>query len=326
MSLFDKTIIGCIEAKNHFIRAATGLGQASTDGYPTEAIRKIWLALAEGEVGTIITSLTSVAEYEQASRGQLKITRDEMIPAYRILTEEIHKTGSKIVMQLFHGSSSSQVDPAHSLVLGPSAVQNPMSGIVPKEIDRDDMARVTELFTAAAVRAKEAGFDGIELHGAHSCLLSQFLLPSFNRRTDEYGGNVENRYRFVGEIVRAVRKAVSSDYPLWIKIDSSGMYSGDLPEKDYLRTGELLAADGIDAIEVSGLTQPRSYRGAYYREAAERLSERIDKSVILTGGIRLLKDMEEISAESKVQAFGLSRPFIRDPYYLLKLKEGADKA
>ena len=104
------------------------------------------------------------------------------------------------------------------------------------------------------------------------------------------------------------------------------MYSGDLPEKDYLRTGELLAADGIDAIEVSGLTQPRSYRGAYYREAAERLSERIDKSVILTGGIRLLKDMEEISAESMVQAFGLSRPFIRDPYYLLKLKEGADKA
>ena len=322
MELFQETIIGGIRTRNHFVRSATGEGKATSDGAPTERIRQVYVDLARGEVGTIITSLTSVADYEQASRNQLSITRDDLIPAYQEITDAVHAEGGKILMQLFHGSSTSQADPAHARILGPSTIRNPISGLVPREMTVEDMREVKELFARAALRAKAAGFDGVQLHGAHSCLLSQFLSPAFNRRTDEYGGNRENRYRFVGEVLDAARDAVGTEYPIWIKIDSTDGFSDGLSMEDFLFNGEQLSKAGINAIEVSGLSQPRFYRGAYYREAAEKLAERVDASVILTGGIRALKDMNEICEESGVQFFGMARPFMAQPDYLLKLKKG----
>ena len=327
MDLFKETIIGGLKARNHFVRSATAEGRATEDGFPTEQIKQVYLSLARGEVGTIITSLASVASYEKASRNQLAIDRDELIPAYRKIADAVHAEGSNLIMQLFHGSSTSQADPIHARILGPSAIRNPLSGLLPQEMTSEDMREVSELFAQAAVRAKEAGFDGVQLHGAHSCLLSQFLSPVFNRRDDAYGCSRENRYRFVEEVYEAVRAAVGTEYPVWIKIDSTDGFEDGLSMEDFLWNGEQLSRAGINAIEVSGLSQPRFYRGAYYREAAEKLAERVDASVILTGGIRSLEDMTEICNESKVQFFGMARPFMRFPDYLLRLKksEGASQ-
>ena len=321
MDLFQETTIGGLRARNHFVRSATGEGRATPEGAPTERIRQVYVDLAKGEVGTIITSLTSVADYEQASRNQLSITRDDLIPAYREITDAVHAEGGRIVMQLFHGSSTSQAYPNRARILGPSALRNPLSGLIPREITEADMTLAAKLFAEAAVRAKAAGFDGVQLHGAHSCLLSQFLSPTFNRRTDAYGGSRENRFRFVGEVYAAVRAAVGTEYPVWIKIDSTDGFPNGLKMEDFLYNGEPLSALGINAIEASGLSQPHQYRGAYYREAAELLAEHVDASVILTGGIRTLEDVQEIASESKVRYFGMARPFLAHPDYLLRMKK-----
>ncbi|MDO4650748.1 MAG: NADH:flavin oxidoreductase [Eubacteriales bacterium] len=224
-------------------------------------------------------------------------------------------------MQLFHGSSTSQAFPSIAKIFGPSAIRNPYSGLVPKEMTEEDMNEVTKLFAEAAVRAKNAGFDGIQLHGAHSCLLSQFLSPAYNRRTDQYGGSRENRYRFVSQVYKKVREAVGADYPVWIKLDSTDGYENGLSVEDFIWTSKQLSDAGMDAIEVSGMTQPRVYHGAYYKDAAEKAAEQIEADVILTGGLRSLDDMQEICNESKVQFFGMSRAFLRYPDYVLKLKE-----
>lgn len=319
MNLFDATTIGGIEARNHFVRSATGEAKATADGFPTEKIKDIYVTLAKNNVGTIITSLTSVASYEQASRNQLAINRDELVPAYKELTDAVHTEGGRIVMQLFHGSSMSQANPSKARILGPSAIRNAYTGLVPKEMTEDDMEEVAELFAKAAVRAKDAGFDGVQLHGAHGCLLSQFLSPVYNRRTDAYGGSRENRYRFVGQVYQAVRDAVGKDYPVWIKLDSNDGYEGGLSVEDFVWNSKQLSDAGMNAIEVSGMAQPSFYQDAYYREAAELAASQIDADVILTGGIRSLEGMESIAAESEVKFFGMSRPFLRYPDYLARL-------
>ncbi|MCC8164053.1 MAG: NADH:flavin oxidoreductase [Lachnospiraceae bacterium] len=321
MDLFESTMIGGVSARNHFIRSATAEGKATEDGFPTETIRQVYLNLARNEVGVIITSLASVADYEKSSGYQLMMDRDGLIPAYQEITETVHAEGGSIVMQLVHGSSSAQAFPEQAKILGPSSIRNPISGLVPRQMDVDDMAEVAGLFARAAVRAKRAGFDGVQIHGAHSCLLSQFLSPVFNQRTDAFGGSRENRFRFVREVYDAVRGAVGPAYPVWMKLDCTDGFENGLSTEDFLWNGEQLAMRGLDAIEVSGMRQPRVYKGAYYREAAERLAERINAPVILTGGVRSVEDMQVICAESRVQFFGMSRPFLAHPDYITRLKD-----
>ena len=320
-NLYEETLIGGLKAKNHFVRSATAIGNATEDGLPGEAVMKEYTALAKGQIGTIVSGIASVADYEQSSRRQFSIPSDNTVPAYKALVDAVHAEGSNILMQLFHGSSSSQVHPETSKILGPSAIPNPFSGLTPKEMDKEDLSLAVRLFAEAASRAKRAGFDGVQLHAGHSGLLSQFLSPGFNRRTDEYGGSRANRYRFIREIYQAIRDAAGADYPIWIKIDSTDVFEDGLTTEDFLCNGMRMAEDGFDAIEVSGMVHPRMYRGAYYREAGEQLSEQISKSVILTGGLRNLEDMVENANESRLRFFGMSTPFIRYPDYLLNIRK-----
>ena len=136
-----------------------------------------------------------------------------MIPDYQKVVDAVHALGSKIFMQIVHGSSHSQGYPDSARILGPSALVHPTSGLTPQEMTKDDIRAVVQLFADAAVRVKKAGFDGVQIHCAHGYLLSHFISPIFNRRTDEYGGSVENRLRIVLEVYHAIRKAVGPDYP-----------------------------------------------------------------------------------------------------------------
>ncbi len=248
------------------------------------------------------------------------IYRDELIPAYKEITDAVHAEGSNIIMQLVHGSSTSQANPEKSKILGPSAVRNPFSGIVPQEMTEEDIKAVPVLFAQAALRAKKAGFDGVQIHAGHSCLLSQFLSPAFNRRTDSYGGSRENRYRLVGEVYRAIREAVGKNYPIWIKLDSEDGFENGLTTEDFLFNGYNLSKAGMNAIEVTGLVYPRIYSGAYYRKAAGLLTGIVDASVIVTGGIRTLSDVQSLYDENGIKFFGMSRPFMADANYLERMK------
>ncbi len=174
----------------------------------------MYKALAEGHVGTIITSYTYITDYEQPEKNQLGIYCDDMIPAYKELTDEIHKTDSKIIMQIVHGSSWGQGYPEKARILGPSAVTFERSGLTPKEMTKEEIQQVVQLFANAASRVKKAGFDGVQIHVAHSYLSAQFISPIYNHRADEYGGSTKNRFRIVKEVYEAVRSAVGADYPV----------------------------------------------------------------------------------------------------------------
>lgn len=319
--LFEAASIGNLKVKNHFIRSATMEGMALEDGSPTEAIAQMYVSLANGGVGTIITSYTYISEYEQPQRYELGFYKDEMLPLYRVLTDRVHEAGSKIIMQLVHGSSLSQGYPESAVILGPSALPNPRSGMVPKKMTTEDIRRVENLFADAAERAKKAGFDGVEIHAAHGYLLSQFMSPLFNHRTDAYGGSVENRFRIVREVYQTIRERVGSDYPVWIKMNSSDEEEGGLTEEEFVQMGQQLAADGINAIEVSGekwYAHGRSER-LYYLRAASMLQKKVGIPVILTGGVRSREDLEKGQKEG-IRYFGFARPLMQNPDFLHTLK------
>lgn len=323
MNLFDKTQIGNMQVKNHFLRSATYEGKATEDGRPTEAIESIYQELAQGDVGTIITSYSYITDYEQPEKHQLAIYHDRFIDDYRALVDMVHSYGSKIVMQIVHGSSMSQGYLEKATVLGPSAIPHPLSGITPKEMTKSEIRDVALAFAQAAVRVKAAGFDAVQLHCAHGYLLSQFISPLFNKREDEYGGSVENRVRIVKEVYQAVREKVGDDYPIWIKMNSSDEEPNGLTVEEFLEMASQLAAAGIDAIEVSGnrWRQHKADERLYYKTAAVQLSEKVDAAVILTGGIRTLAEMEQVYQTSKVNLFGFSRPLLKDPNFVRTLSE-----
>lgn len=325
VDLFAASNIGGLKLKNHFFRSATFDGKATEKGYLTEDIYQIYRNLAEGGIGTIITGYTFVCQDEQPISNMMGIYNDSFIEEYQALTEMIHKYSVNVIMQLVYGGSCSQANMAKANVWGPSAVKNPSSGITPKAMTKEDIKSLIQYFVDAARRVKSSGFDGVQLHAAHGYLLSQFLSPIFNHRTDEYGGNIENRARLIMETYSAIRKEVGRDFPIMIKINSTDDVKGGLTFHESLQVSKKLADMGIDAIEVSGgncerkTTSPETE--SYFRDYAIKLSEMVPTPIILTGGNRSIAVIQQIADNSNVRYFGFSRPLLRDPNYIQKLKE-----
>jgi len=195
-------------------------------------------------------------------------------------------------------------------------------------------AEILEAFGQAARRAKEAGFDGIQLHVAHGYLLSQFLSPAFNKRQDAYGGSVENRARAAVEALRRVRSEVGNDYPVLIKINSDDAVEGGLTVEDSLQAALLLQEAGVDAVEVSGgsvvsgdLSPSRGKinaeeKEAYFRDAAKQFKEKLRVPVILVGGFRSFGLAERLVNEGYADYVSMCRPFIREPDLVKRWKSG----
>lgn len=322
MNLFKPTTIGSLEVKNHFIRSATHESGATEEGYPTEKIYAIYEKLARGDVGTVITSYVRISKDDHSGVRQLSLYDDDFISYYKEMADRLHELDTKLIVQLAHGCSQNQVHPEKDRIFAPSAIEHPVSGLMPKAMTQEDLDMVREEFVQAARRAKEAGADGVQLHCAHGYLLSQFISPFYNRREDEYGGTAENRLRYVLEVYESVRKEVGDDYPIWIKLNCTDEPQDGLTTRDFLIMGKLLADAGIDAIEVSGgrWRFAKDEERNYYLGEASELAEEVDVPVILTGGIREWEDMNDIANETKVNLFGFSRPFLKNPNFLQTLK------
>lgn len=326
-NLFASSSIGTMAVKNHFIRSATSERKATEDGHLTDALRGIYRDLADGGVGTIITGFTFVCKDEQPVPHMMGIYEDSFVPEYREFVQMVHEHGASIVLQIVYGGSQKQADPGNPHVWGLSAVKHETSGITPIEMSREDIRLLIGYFAEAARRAKEAGFDGVQIHAAHGYFLSQSLSPKYNRRTDEYGGSAENRARLLMEVYQAVRKAVGREYPVWVKINSADDVEGGLTYADSLRVSQMLSAAGIDAIEVSGGDYFHNSRTketeSYFRDYAMELSGLVSTPVILTGGNRTLKVMQQIADSSRVRYFGFSRPLMQDPSFIRLLEKQA---
>ena len=216
--LFESSTINGMNLTNRFIRSATWEGMATEDGRVTPKLIDTMVDLAKGAVGLIVSGHTYVSREGQASPWQLGIYDDSLIDGLRSMTDAVHAAGGKIVAQLAHAGHFA----LEKAIGTPPMVASNFEGLArtPRtELSVADIQCLKSAYTEAAQRARSAGFDGIQLHSAHGYLFSQFLSPWFNRRTDDYGGTLDNRVRIHVETIRAIRKAVGSDWPLLVKMN-----------------------------------------------------------------------------------------------------------
>ena len=331
--LFETTEIKGMKLVNRFVRSATWEGMATDDGACTEPLIKLMAQLAQGKVGLIITSHAYILPEGQAGPWQLGIYKDELIEGLRDLTSAVHSNGGRIVLQIAHSGYF-----ANPKLTGqvPSALSQVDEFPKPscKVMGVEEIHEVARAFGEAARRGRDAGFDGVQIHAAHGYLLSQSLSPAFNKRTDAYGGSVENRARLLIETLHEVRSTVGPNFPILVKMNCRDFVDGGLSLDDSLQVGEMLEQKGIDAIELSGGTfvsgklNPSRQgidseeKEAYFRNEAKAFKQRLNVPLILVGGMRSFQLAEQLLEEGYADYISMSRPFIREPNLVKRWESG----
>ncbi|HTP65537.1 MAG TPA: NADH:flavin oxidoreductase [Geobacteraceae bacterium] len=332
--LFDKTVINGMPLNNRLVRSATWEGMCEPDGRPTEKLVKCYGGLAAGGVGLLISGYAFIRPDGKQFPGQMGIHTDAFAPEMKALTAAVHDHGGKICMQLVHCGGQTTTAMAGSRPVAPSAVETPQYQEVPAELSRDDIAELIALFSAGAARAREYGFDAVQLHAAHGYLINQFLSPLTNRRDDRFGGNPENRRRFLMDVYQGVRGAVGGSFPVLVKLNGADNLEGGLELSESILAAKALAEVGIDAIEVSGGTPSSGDRSpvrvgikgremeAYNLPLAGRIKEAVGCPVMTVGGIRTFEVADGIIRRGDADYIAMSRPFIREPALARRWQSG----
>jgi 2,4-dienoyl-CoA reductase-like NADH-dependent reductase (Old Yellow Enzyme family) len=332
-TLFTPSEINGMTISNRFVRSATWSGMATDDGASTPQLVGLMRNLAKGGVGFIITGHAYVQQDGQAGPRQLGIYKDELIPGLKTITHAVHENSGKIILQLAHAGFYAHSALTGQAPLAPSNIDE-LSKKPRKEMHIQDIEEMVNSFGEAARRAQNAGFDGVQIHSAHGYLLSQFLSPLFNRRTDKYGGEVQNRARILLEVLETIRNVVGRDYPILVKLNSQDFIENGLKLEDSMRVGTMLSERGIDSIELSGglITSSQfspSRRGitsknkeAYFRNEAQSFKKAINVPLILVGGIRSYHVANQLIDEGVADYISMCRPFIREPDLIKRWKAG----
>jgi 2,4-dienoyl-CoA reductase-like NADH-dependent reductase (Old Yellow Enzyme family) len=318
-TLFDKTQIGQMSLKNRLIRAA--VGEKTSDGQVNENILNLYRELALGGTGTLITGFTLVDEAEKTF-PMMAFYDHSFHEGHKALTSLVHENDANIILQLVYVGSYAMGETTVMTVLAPSAVENLNTKTAPQEITVTQIKAIQEKFSEAALRAKNAGYDGVEIHAAHGFLLSQFMTPHYNRRTDLYGGSAENRARMSLETYKAIRESVGTDFPVLIKINVNDGFENGVALEDVLYLCEELTKLKIDAIEISGAfnTFPREST-SFFKKEAERIAAKNETKIIMTGGNRHFEEMTDLLNSTKIEYFGMARPLIKEPDLINRFKE-----
>ncbi len=328
IDLFEPYRIGRLELRNRFVRSATWDATADSSGAVTGRSVALYRELGQGGIGLIVSGYAFVSTLGQALVGQYGAHSDDMLPGLRRLVEAAHQGGTKIALQIVHaGIDSPYLFGQGTTLLAVSRV--PEMRRPHREMTGEEIERIISDFAAAALRGREAGFDAIQLHGAHGYLMSQFLSPLLNLRTDWWGGSAENRRRFHLEVIRKVRQAIGTDFPLMIKLGVQDDREGGLSLSEGLETARQMVAEGIDAIEVSaGIGNPAQAtkegdpERAYFRERAAAVKQAVIVPVIAVGGIRSLEMAKDIVDSGDTDLISMCRPFIREPGLVVRWQRG----
>ena len=331
--LFEKTTINGMTLENRFVRSATWEGMCENDGRPTTKLASFYRNLAAGGVGLIITGYAFVRPDGKQLPGKMGIHTDGFAAEMQTLTRTVHKEDGKICIQLVHAGGQTTAKAAGRRPLAPSAVKVEQFPEEPQAMSKQDIDEIVASFGNSARRAKEYGFDAIQLHAAHGYLINQFLSPLTNRRTDEYGGPLENRCRFLLEVYRRVRSEVGPDFPVIAKLNGSDNLEGGLHITDAVFAARLLDMEKIDAIEVSGGTSASGERvpvrtkidsparEAYNLELAREIKKAVQCPIMAVGGFRSLEVINK-AIEDGMDYISMARPFIREPQLIKRWKEG----
>jgi 2,4-dienoyl-CoA reductase-like NADH-dependent reductase (Old Yellow Enzyme family) len=295
-------------------------------------VHTLYQELAQGGVGLIITGHMYVHPSGKAHEEMIGIYDDHLIPDLASLAETVHAAGGRIAVQINHGGLKCNQTVVPN-VLGPSIVEHEFVRTPLRELSQPEISDLVQAYGQAARRVKAAGFDAVQIHAAHGYLISQFLSPLTNLRSDDYGVGIRGRMRFLQEICQAIRKQVGLDYPLLIKLGMKDGIPGGLELEESLEVVSALSDMGIDGFEISGGfdTRPRlniqkgirsEEREAYFLPIAKAARRFTSLPLILVGGFRSYKVMDLTLQGGHADFISLSRPLISEPDLPLKFRQG----
>lgn len=328
VSTLDSTLtLPCgLTLPNRIAKAGMSEQLGDRHGSPTPELEQLYAAWARGGAGLLITGNVMVDHRAFVEPRNVVLESDRFLAAYRLWAKAVHAHGSKIIMQINHPGRVA-VLPLLKKPLGPSAVPLQLPGMVirkPRAMTEAEIHEQIQRFATTAALAIKAGFDGVQVHAAHVYLISQFLSPLANVRSDAWGGSPEKRRRLLLEVVRAVRAAIGPDKALSVKLNSADFQKGGLSQQESLEIALALELEGIDLLEISGgnyespaqlgyAPERQALRDAYFLDYAEQLNRQSKLPLMLTGGLRQVEVMNRILTDGVVDVVGLARPFAMQP-------------
>jgi len=334
-ALFSPGNIGRLELNNRLFMAAMGNSLAESDGKVSPAMLEYYRIRAQGGVAMVITQFTTISP-DDIMPYNLCLHDDSFIPGIVELVRTIHEAGAKVCIQLMHPGMlllllKSAIKPDQSIKV-PCIVPRMEKGKPFKQISIEEIQEYIGYFAAAALRVKNTGADAIELHACHGCLLSTFLSPAVNRRSDIYGGSVENRTRFARQVVEGIKHATGSDFPLIIRINGDDDIEGGVTPDEVVKQAQILQNAGADAVSISsGLEYWTTLMAPSYLTppgailpVAEKIKDTLKVPVIAAG--KITPGLAEDTVRSgKADFIALGRPLLADPSLPQKIKSGKEE-
>lgn len=331
---------------NRIVKAAMTEQLADAERRPTDRLIRLYAAWGRGGAGMLLTGNVMVDHRSLEGPRNVVIEDDRDLPALRRWAEAAQEHGARLWMQISHPGRQTPRRVSREVV-APSAVR--LRGLLaplfppPRALQTEEIEALIARFAATAAIAREAGFAGVQIHGAHGYLNSQFLSPLTNRRTDEWGGPLENRMRFLRRIVRETRARAGSGFPIGVKLNSADFQRGGFTEAESMEVVRMLAAEGVDLLEISGgnyenpmmvqrgetrapARESTLLREAFFLEYAQRVRAITEMPLLLTGGLRTAATMAALVAEGHVDCVGVARPLALDPDFPRKLLAGETDA
>jgi 2,4-dienoyl-CoA reductase-like NADH-dependent reductase (Old Yellow Enzyme family)/thioredoxin reductase len=331
VSLWDEVVLGGKRLRNRTVMPAMGTGYGSLEGTVTERLVSYSRLRAEGGVGLLITEVCAVHPNGKGMPSELCIYDDSFIPGLQELTAAIRGAGAAAALQLHHAGRETFAAVIGEQPVAPSAIASRAMGQEPRALSIGEIEEMVGCFAAAARRAREAGFDAVEVHGAHGYLVNQFISPYSNHRDDAYGGDDMGRFRFAREIVREIKREAGSDFPVIFRFSSTEAVRGGYELEYILPLLTLLEGEGVDALHVScgvfdspgNPTSPGMHHPSGINvERAAVVKERVGVPVIVVGKIHDPRMGEEIVAKGQADLVAFGRQHLADPLFLTKAKEG----
>lgn len=334
-ALFSPINIGTLKLRNRLVMAPMGTNFGAGNGFVSEHNINHYTEKARNGMALLIVEAMYVHQSGAHRKNALALTDDKYIPGLTELTESVHKEGAAIAAQLAHSGRIVAHLPEGFINLAPSAVPNRITGVVPHELSITEIKSMVECFANGALRAKKAGFDAVEIHAGHGYLIMQFLSPLWNKRCDEYGGNLENRCRFALEIVRAVKRKTGSDFPVIFRLSFDEMIPGGQTPDDSLYLAKELERNGVDCLHVSGgnnetpedmskVIATMYTKPGYFIDYARKVKKEVRIPVIAVGRLGDPKLAESVIRDGNADLVCLGRSIYADPQWCKKVQEGRE--
>jgi 2,4-dienoyl-CoA reductase-like NADH-dependent reductase (Old Yellow Enzyme family) len=332
--MFQPWEMGDLQIRNRIVRSATDETLATDDGAPTQKLIDVLVDLARGGVGLIIAGTTYISREGRWGKNTTGMDNDRLIKPLSHLCKDVHNAGGIIAAQLLHSGSTINPDIINEkeALFGPSAMIDPVCGHPVAELSKGHILRIVEDYAKAAFRAKEAGFNAIQIHAAHGYLINQFLSLARNHRKDRYGGSLKHRALLLYQVYEAIRGEVGFDYPIFIKMSAYDGFPGGVVPQEAVQVALALDDLGINAIEVSAGTPEGAVKNGWdhiipapFKEGSLlkyplQIKETVKCPVISVEGWR--SPLVIAKALEKIDAISMSRPFIREPHLVKRWLNG----